>query len=156
MMSRFKKWRMAWALAAVLLVATAAWAVDWYTANQASVAWDAVTTDANGDPIPGTGERITYVVYLANAQTDPNKTNPVEVGSTQDTQMTITLGTKGSFYVGTKSVLEADDGAGGWTVASESEVVWSDDPQAVQGGVTFGIRFYPAPSAPGGLRPVTG
>jgi hypothetical protein len=156
MMSKFKKWRMVWALAAVLLAATSVWALDWYTANQATVAWDAVTTDVNGDPVPGTGERITYVVYLANSQTDPDKSNPVEVGSTQDTQLVITLGTKGSYYMGVKSVVEAGNDTDGWTVASESEVAWSDDPQYAQGGVTFGLRFYPAPSVPGGLRPITG
>jgi hypothetical protein len=155
MMSRFKKhWIMA-AFMAVLLTATVAWALEWHTANQATVAWDAVTTDVSGNPVPAAGERVTYVVYLANAATDPNKTNPAEVGSTQNTTLTFTLGAKGSYFVGLKSVLEADDGAGNWTKASESEVAWSDDPQYAQGGVTFGIRYYPAPSAPGGLRPGT-
>lgn len=156
MMSRIKKQWMVATFMAVMLVATAAWALDWHTANQATLAWDAVTTDAAGNTIPAAGERVTYVVYLANSVTDPNKANPVQVGSTQDTQLTITLGTKGSYFVGIKSVLESDNGAGGWTAASESEVVWSDDPTYVQGGVTFGLRYYPAPSAPVGLKPVTG
>lgn len=154
MMSRFKKWQIAWVLAAVLLVAPAVWALDWHTANQSTIAWDAVTTDANGDPIPGADERITYVVYLANAQTDPTKANPTEVGTTQNTQLTITLNTKGQFFVGIKSMIETGNDTDGWIVASESAVAWSDDPQFAQGGATFGLRFYPAPSAPGGLRPV--
>jgi hypothetical protein len=151
----FKKWFMAGALVAALLLTPAAWAQDWHTANQSTVAWDAVTTDADGNPVPGAGERVTYVIYLANAVTDPNKDNPAEIGTTQDLQLLITLGTKGSYWVGVKSVLEVDDGQGGWTTASESIIGWSDDPQYAQGGVTFGLRYYPAPSVPGGLRPVT-
>jgi hypothetical protein len=148
-----KKYRLALALSAVLLLATTAWALDWHTANQSTVAWDAVTTDVDGNPVPAAGERLSYTLYLANSVTDPDKTNPTEVGTTQALSLVITLGVKGSYYVGIKSILEADDGAGGWTAASESGVVWSDDPQYVQGGVTFGLRYYPAPNAAGGLRP---
>lgn len=139
-----------------LLVAVAyspALAVDWVTANQATVAWDEVTTDVNGPITLEPGERLTYVVYLANSITDPDKANPTEVGRTQALTYTITLAQKGSYYAGVRCIMEVDDGTGTWSQVSESEVAWSDDPQYVQGGVTFGIRFYPALSVPGGLRP---
>jgi hypothetical protein len=153
MMSKIKKVWLALALSVMLLVAPPVFALDWHTANQSTVAWDAVVTDVDGNTVPAAGERVTYVVYLANSVTDPNKANPVEVGSTQALTFLITLGTKGSYYAGVKAVLEADDGAGGWVAANESAIVWSDDPQYVQDGVTFGLRFYPAPSAITGLRP---
>jgi len=145
-----KKRYLAIALGMVLFIATVAFAIDWTTANQATVAWDAITYQL--DP----GERVTYVVYLANAKTDPNKANPVEVAQTQATQQTVTLGTKGSYFVGVKSVIEIDDGAGNWSAASESAIGWSDDPQYAQGGAIFGLRFYPAPNVPTELRPVSG
>jgi hypothetical protein len=53
-------------------------------------------------------------------------------------------------------VLEVtDDGGSTWEPVSETAISWSDDPLVCQGGVTFGLRFYPAPSAVMNLRPVS-
>lgn len=133
----------------VLFLAGVALAQTWYTANQATVAWDAVTTIDNGDPLPPT-DTIEYVVYLANAVTDPNKTNPVEVARTTNTQQVITLNVEGQYFVGCKAIRKIADG----TEVGESVIAWSDDPQYVQNGETFGLRYYLPPSAPNQLRPV--
>lgn len=132
----------------VFLVAGVALAQTWHTANQATVAWDAVLLD-NGDPIPPT-DTIEYVVYLSNAITDPDKNNPVEVATTTNTEQLITLNVEGSYFVGVKAVRKIADG----TNVGESVVAWSDDPQYVQNGETFGLRYFLPPAAPNQLRPV--
>lgn len=133
----------------VLFLAGFAIAQTWHTANQATVAWDAVTTIDNGDPLPPT-DTIEYVVYLSNAITDPNKDNPVEIARTTNTEQLITLNVEGSYFVGCKAIRKIADG----TEVGESVVAWSDDPQYVLNGQTFGLRYFMPPSAPNNLRPV--
>lgn len=142
-----KRWIMVAVL--VLLMTGIAFAQTWHTTNQATVEWDAVTTIDNGDPLPA-GDTIEYVVYLANAITDPNKTNPAEVATITGTSQLITLTAEGSYFVGVKAVRKIADG----TNVGESAVAWSDDPQYVQGGVTFGLRYFLPPAAIGNMRPV--
>ena len=127
----------------VLFLAGVAFAQTWYTANQATVEWDAVTVPADST--------VEYVVYLANAITDPGKTNPTEVATTTNTSQLITLGTEGSYFVGVKSrrLLTADGSNVG-----ESDISWSDDPTRVLGGATFGLRYFLPPDAPINMRPV--
>lgn len=130
-------------LLAILLIAGVAFAQTWHTANQATVEWDAVTVPA--------GSTVEYVVYLANAVTDPNKTNPSEVATLTSTSQLITLNVEGSYFVGVKSrrLLDSDSSNVG-----ESDISWSDDPTRVQNGETFGLRYFIPPDAPGNLRPV--
>lgn len=132
-----------------LVIGGIALAQTWHTANQATVEWDAVTTIDNGDPLPPT-DTIEYVVYLANAITDPNKDNPAEIARTTNTNQLITLNVEGQYFVGVKAIRKIADG----TEVGESVVAWSDDPQYVQNGETFGLRYFLPPSAPGNLRPV--
>jgi len=142
-----KKWVSA--LFIVLLVAGIALAQTWHTANQATVEWDPVSILSNGDPLPA-GDTVEYTVYLANAITDPNKDNPSEIATIPDTSHLITLNVEGSYFVGVKAVRKIADG----TNVGESEVAWSDDPQFVQGGETFGLRYFLPPAAIGNMRPV--
>jgi len=132
-----------------LAMSIPAFAVDsWRTTNQATVAWD-----DGGSPVD-VGERHMNVVYLTNFVTDPGKTNPVEVARTDLLQASITIGVKGSYIAGVKTILEVLESDGvTWTAVSESSVSWSDDPAVVEGGITWGIRFYPSPNAPGNFRP---
>lgn len=133
----------------LLLTVATAFAISWHTANQATVAWDAVTTVDNGDPLPAT-DTIEYVVYLANAITDPDKNNPVEIETTTSLQSVITLNVEGSYWVGVKSVRKIADG----TNVGESRVAWSDNPADCKDGQDFGLRYFQPPAAPGGLNPV--
>ena len=136
---------------AILLMAVPAGAIDqWATTNQATVGWD-------NDPgnVATAGERYINVVYLANYITDPTKANPVEVGRTPDEQLTVTIGIKGMYLAGVKVVIEALEPDGTtWTQVNESTMNWSDDPIGNFNNVTFGIRFYPSPRAPGNFRPL--
>jgi hypothetical protein len=125
-------------------------AQQWYTTNQVTVAWDAVAA-----PNPET-EQIRYDVYLANARTDPDKVNPsLVVDSTVETQETLTIGVEGRYYFGVKTER--------WLLAtstepeemvSESTIAWSDDPEAVADGATFGLRYFEPPGKAVGLRRV--
>lgn len=142
-----KRWIMAAVL--VLLMAGIAFAQTWHTANQATVEWDAVTTINGGDPLPA-GDTIEYTVYLANAITDPDKNNPAEIATITGTSQLITLNVEGSYFVGVKAIRKIADG----TNVGESVVAWSDDPQYVLAGETFGLRFFHPPDATKNMRPV--
>ena len=126
-------------------------AIDqWATTNQATLGWESDPTN-----IAYEGERYINVVYLANYRTDPNKVNPVEVARTSEDQATITIGVKGQYLAGVKTVFEIQEADGiTWIPITESEMNWSDDPIGNFNAVTFGIRFYPSPRAPGNFRPL--
>lgn len=133
----------------VMVAASLAFAQVWHTANQATIGWDAVTTIEGGAPLPA-GDTIEYVVYLSNAITDPGKDNPVEVATLTDLTQLITLNTEGRYFVGVKAVRKIQDG----TEVGESEVSWSDNPQVVLNGDTFGLRYFLPPSGPVNVRPI--
>jgi len=116
---------------------------EWVNTNQATVAWDAVAYDLDA------GETLIYKTYLANAKTDPDKGSPALIGETDQLQYQFTFTEKGSYFVGIQSVVRVD----GEDVAL-SEIGWSDDPTFAQAEATFGLRFYPVPNVPVGLRPV--
>jgi hypothetical protein len=126
-----------------VLVASVSFGQNWVNTNQATIAWDAVVYELSE------GETLIYKTYLVNAKTDPNKANPAFVGETAGTQYQFTFTEKGSYFVGAKSVVRA-----GTEDVAESEIGWSDNPTFAQAGETFGLRFYPSPVAPVGLRPV--
>lgn len=133
----------------VLMLFTApAFALTWHTANQSTVSWDSVSYQADA------GERLVYVVMVSNALTDPDKTNPVEVGSMENAQYQMTLVEKGSYLIGVKSVIEVYSDSTGWVRVSESLPSWSDDPAVCYNNETFGVRYYPAPPRPMGLKPM--
>src|SRR4030067_852934 len=104
----------------LLAISVAANAQTWHTANQSTIAWDAVSTLFDGSPIPS-GSTIEYEVYLANAITDPQKSHPVLAGTTTEPTYLITLNVEGKFLFGVK----ANRLVGAETV-SESAVSWSD------------------------------
>ena len=119
-------------------VAVAMAEVPFFNSNQVTLEWNVVTTDVDGDPITG----VTYRLYLVNADTDPNKTNPaVVLDNITDTTATITLGTKGRFFVGCQAVL-------GDLV---SVINWADEPEN-QDLPLFGLRFAVPPHAPKNIK----
>jgi len=127
----------------ITLFSTVGVAQDWYNTNQATVAWDPTVYQLDA------GETIVYRTYLANAKTDPDKANPALIGETAALEYQFTFTEKGNYFVGVQSVIKVDG-----EDVSESTIGWSDDPLFAAGGATFGLRFYPAPDAPVGLRPV--
>ena len=124
-------------------------ALQWQTTNQITIGWDAVTMMDNGEPIPA-DNTVKYRIYMTNATTDPDKTNPVVVTETDQLQHTLTINTEGKYIVGIASVRYD---AGGVEV-SESVVNWSD----VNGELTpnpFGLVHYVPLLPPTGLHVVT-
>jgi len=118
-----------------LIGAVAMAEVPFFNSNQATLQWNAVTTDVDGDAITG----VTYRLYLANADTDPNKSNPViALDNITDTSATITLGTKGRFFVGCRAILGD----------LESVINWADELENQETESLFGLRFAVPPHAP--------
>jgi len=108
--------------------------VIFYNTNQAKLAWDAVTTDIDGDGITD----VKYRIYIANAVTDPEKTNPV-IGADNLTATTTTITlTKGRFYVGVAAFI--DD--------LQSDINWADLPTYQGTNPLFGLRFAVPPKPP--------
>ena len=123
----------------IVFVAAPVWAQDvvWHNANQVTVGWDAVTQDIDGDPITG----VTYEVLLANADTDPSKTNPVVVAETDLLEATLTM-TKGRYFVGVRAVY----------LDMMSGINWGDELENQEGYDLIALRFAVPPKTPPGLR----
>jgi len=128
-------------LVMALFVASIAYAaITWQTTNEKTVGWNAVAVPS------GVAGTISYNVYLANAVTDPNKTNPVVIGNTSDLTYTILLNTQGRYYAGVSTVLTIG------TDKIESVINWSDDPEGNKDNIAFGIQYFVI-SSPGNFGP---
>jgi len=135
-------------LAVFLVFPISALAQEWVTANQVTVTWDAVIAFQNGDPIPAT-DIIEYGVYLAD-EVDTDKINHIPLGVTTDTLYTITLDKnlpEGKYFAGLKTIRKLANG----TTVAESIVVWSDNPDIVLDGKTFGVSHYFIPMVVNGI-----
>lgn len=121
----------------MLAIAGICSAQTFYNDRTPILAWDAVTTDTDGDTIIG----VSYRLYLANADTDPNKANPVVVadedGNDADLTATFTL-IKGRYFVGVQAIL------GDLT----SEINWGDIIDNQENVELFGLRWAVPPHAP--------
>jgi hypothetical protein len=122
-------------------------AQEWYTANQITVTWDAVTTLSNNSTIP-VDNLIEYTVYLSNIITDSDKLNPIEVETVNVTESTVTLDIEGQYFVGLKTIRKLANG----TFIEESVIGWSDDPLVVLDEHTFGLKYFLSPATIKGLR----
>lgn len=130
----------------ILAFAQVGFCVEWKTTNQATAAWDAVTTLDDGSALPA-GNTVKYRVYLSNAVTDPDKANPALLGETDQLEYVITLNAEGKYFVGVQSV-RFDETA---TEVGVSAINWSD----TNGAATpnpFGLVHYLPPAAPANLR----
>ena len=108
--------------------------VTWKNTNQITIAWDAVTTLNNGNPIP-VGFSVLYRIYTRIFGT----ISEVEVTSLAATQVIITFSDEGRYLVGAKAV-RLEDATG--LAVSESEISWSDNPAVVSSAGTFGVIYY--------------
>jgi hypothetical protein len=133
-----------------LVFVVSALSIEWKTANQATVQWDAVTTLSDGNPVPADNS-VKYRVYLANAVTDPDKTNPslLTTNPISTLEYIITLNTEGKYYIGVSAVRY--DSTGAEIADTESDINWSD----TNGESTpnpFGLVYYIKMGAPKNLR----
>ena len=128
--------RLALAISCMLVMVGISFAdVTFYNDNSPTLAWEAVTTDIDGDPITG----VLYRLYLANADTDPNKVNPVVVADNiSDIATTITLGAKGRYFVGIQAFLGDQ----------ESVINWGDEIENQETVELFALRWAVPPHPP--------
>jgi hypothetical protein len=125
----------------VFSFASLAGAQEWHTANQVTIGWDKSDGSTVDPPIPQ--NEISYRLYLANAITDANKTNPAKIADDVKTlTYTVTLGTPGKYFVGVSAIRTVEG-----EIVGESEIAWSDTANP-----PFGVQMFIAPPAPGGLR----
>ena len=109
-------------------------AVTFHNDKTPTLSWQMVTTDIDGEPISGI---VTYQLWLANADTDPNKANPVMVSETTGLETTITL-IKGRFFVGVQA----------WLGDLNSGINWGDIIDNQEGVALIGLRWAVPPHAP--------
>lgn len=126
-------------------------AQEWFITNQATITWDAVTELHDGTVIPEV-DIIEYRIWLSNANIDPDKANPIEVGTTSELVYVVTLNTEGRFFVGLQTIRKTLMGlAAEERVVGESEVGWSDNPAIVKDGLIFGLQYFLPPAVPCGV-----
>lgn len=116
-------------------------ALDWHVANQATVAWDKVTTAADGTTLPATAV-VKYQTYLVDAINDPTKANPIDTGIVDTNQKTFTLTVEGQYYVGAKSLRYENN----VLVGESPQIAWSDIATFCKDGITFGFQFFLVPA----------
>ena len=125
--------------AVVLLLTWEAWAQTWVTANQGTVAWDAVA------PIVAT-DTIKYQVYTRIGATGDGAAVGAEIIATQ---LAITFSVEGRYFVGVKAVRYPVGETVGIPAAAVS---WSNDPLVCAAAGPFGFVYYVAPPGVKGLR----
>ena len=130
----------------VLACSVSAHGQTWYTTNQATVSWNAVTTLSDGSAIPA-GDTIRYQLYLRIGTSGNGAAYGAETASTQ---ATVTFTAEGAWFIGIKALRYV---AGETAPVGESVISWSSDAGATD-NAPFGIRYYAAPGSPGGLRRV--
>ena len=133
-------------LALTFAIILPAAAIDWHTANQVTIAWDAYTTDIQP------GDKITYKVYSKKL---PNG-EEISLGEFSELSATVTFTSEGRYIVGVSTVRGVDeDGNGAFDPATEqtleSEINWSDT-NGDYTPVPFGLRYFINPGQAKNLR----
>jgi hypothetical protein len=128
-------------IVAFLIVALAAIGQTIVDANAVQIAWDAVTTLDNGDPIPA-GDIIAYEILVAPSG---DKGAAISQGEVTNTQTTVQLATEGVFVIGVRTIRVVNG------TRYESPINWSDV-NGVNTPDPFLVRLYRPPAVPAGLR----
>ena len=145
---------------AILIFAAPAMAQTWYTANQVTVACDAVplptctcatppctpTVVCPGPTYPSSA--VGQVKYQFYSRGDLVSTGAKVGGEINTPQLLISLTTWGRYYIGVQS---------GWLPQGESVIVWNptkawSNVPADTANNPFGVMFYAITGSPGGLR----
>lgn len=125
---------------AVLFFAGAAFGQTWHTANQVTLAWDAVP---QAQPTDGPNR---YQVYIKFQAADAA---PVAVGSEiEATQQAVSFSAEGRYYL----CVDAARYPQGETVPVRSELSCSHDAAVTADGVPFGVKYFVNPGKPTRLR----
>ena len=122
----------------ILLLPVMALAQTWVTANQGTVAWDAVAPIATGDVIK-------YQVYTRPDLTSAGAKVGTEITATQ---LTITFPSEGKYYVGVQTLRYPT----GETSAVTSAIGWSSDPAVCSPAGPFGFKYFVIPGVIKNMR----
>lgn len=114
---------------------------NWYTTDQQTLKWAAVTLE-DGSPIPE-GESVKYYLYQKNE----DGSGVTFIATTAALEYTFTVDQGAKIIPGVSSARVLADG----TEVDQSEIGWSDDPTATADGGTFGFRNLQRTARPGGL-----
>ena len=144
-----KKFLMVLLLVGIFFSANNVLAQTLYPPDQATIAWNAVTTLNNGSVIP-TGDTVQYEIYLSN-----DGLTGTSVGTTSLLQYTLTFTGEGIFFVG----VGARRIPAGTVPANCNDqtcpisgITWSNSTDVVAVPVPFGFINYLAPKSITGLR----
>jgi len=114
-------------------------AQTWYTANQVTLAWDAVPK------VLTTDQANKYQVYSRN---DLVSSGTRIGGEITATQLLISFSTEGRYYLGVESIRYP----AGETVGIRSICKAWSNVAADTNNNPFGVMFFAVPGSPGGLR----
>lgn len=128
------------AVLAVMLFSTGAFAQTWNTANQVTLAWDAVPKEKPTD------QPNKYHVYTKAGS--PTATPQKAGAETIATQQAVTFATEGRYYLCVGAIRYPQ----GETVGIPSSRLACSDIAADTATGAFGVVYYVAPAAPGGLK----
>jgi hypothetical protein len=124
----------------VMLMAGVANAQTWYTANQVTFAWDAVSK------VQPTDQTNKYQVY---SRTD-TVSNGVKVGGEiTATQLAVSFTVEGRYFLGVEAIRYPAGETVGIVSATKG---WSNVAADAAGGVPFGVVYFVRPGSASGLR----
>jgi len=121
--------RFVFILAALALVACVASTQEIIYRDQATLEWDAVTTDGNGDPLLPE-DTVSYEVYIYDSALtidDQNTANLIYIGETVVTEMLIIFPERKNWYAGVRAKVVT-----GEPLTNYSAIAWSYDAEVVE------------------------
>lgn len=120
--------------------------ITWHKLNEATVAWDGVTTLVDGSAIPE-GDLVRYKVFVA----EPGKKDEKQhMGETELLEFKVGVPGEGNWFVGVMAIryrLIDEE----MINLGKSVIAWSDIDEFTNNN-PFGIEFYFKPAAPLNLR----
>lgn len=119
-------------------------AENWYKTPKASLAWEAVTTLKNGNPIPQ-DDVIKYNVFVKDRQTGVVTKVASEILATELTISLVDI--EGFWYLGVQAVryVAVDGVIPPGDTPYTSDISWSSDPVVCASGEAFGVRNHIPP-----------
>lgn len=133
---------------ALALVACAGFTQDIIYRDQATLQWDAVTTDMNDDPLLP-GDIVEYEVYIYDAaQTidDQDPANLIFIATTSATEQLIVFPSRREWYAGVRTKLTTAE-----PLVTYSPISWSYDAGAALSPFSY-VPLGGTPAAPDNLR----
>lgn len=126
------------------------YAENWVSTNQATVAWDAVSTLNDGSSVPVT-DVIRYNVFIRDRKSGVTTEVAHEI---LETRYTISFDPEGFWHIGAQAVryVSVDGLIPSGDEPLMSEIIWSDVAENCADGVTFGIRHHIPPGKVRNIR----